>query len=171
MLDVQRKSLYIVGFHKYIVFIMVIGSHYPVKKALIAASNSNKFLSWHCHITRTFHPILSSSIKFSVSRALFRCNFGYQKFLLDSGGAPLLQSCMCQKQPCTKMAFFLPAKTISGEPGSDFTCSLYLYPMAKINFLTFISGVVFWFRTRRIIQLRFSGDALSVIEKSLYLNL
>lgn len=136
--------------------------NYVFRKVVIAIPNSGKFLSWHCHITRTFQPIFSSSFTLSMSRALFRSNFGNQKFLFDSGGVPFLQLCICQKHPCTKITFFLPGKTKSGVPERFLPCNLYRYPSEKTSFLTIISGEVFLPRIRLIISLRFSLVTLSI---------
>ena len=42
--------------------------------------------------------------------------------LRNQGRAPRLQSCPCQKQPCTKTAMRRPGQAMSGRPGMSLRC-------------------------------------------------
>ena len=61
------------------------------------------------------------------------------------GGQPL---CQCQKQPCTKMAFFFPRCAISGRPGRPGMLRRYRYPSPAMIFRTVASAAVPRCRTR-----------------------
>lgn len=83
----------------------------------------------HSHTTIDLHPSFRSFDLFSESRSRFLWSFGiqYSKRLLGNRPSTQLE-CWCQKHPCTRMTFLRAGKTISGRPGSVFTCFRNLRP-------------------------------------------
>ena len=61
------------------------------------------FFSSHSQIISTFQPMSISFLWFCLSRSTFRFIFGIQYSVLEEGQTNLPQSCLCQKQPFTKI--------------------------------------------------------------------
>ncbi len=85
-----------------------------------------------------------------------------QKSLLLSGHLKYRHSCLCQKQPCMKMAIFREGNTKSGRPGSPAPPSLYRNPLACNALRTNNSGLVSLPRMPDIIRLRVALSTTSV---------
>src|SRR5665213_421337 len=69
-------------------------------------------------MTSTCQPIAFNFAAFLLSRSTFADSFGPQKSCLLLGlYANLHPACLCQKQPCTKIASLYRERTRSGFPG------------------------------------------------------
>ena len=99
--------------------------------------------SWHSHSVMVCQPKSRSSMRRLRSRSRFLRILFSQNGVLVLGSTKYLQTwCPCQKQPLMKMAVLYFLRTISGEPGSFFTLSLYLNPRENRNLRTRSSGLV-----------------------------
>lgn len=117
----------------------------------------------HSQTTTIRQPSASSADFVLMSRSIFSENFFSQNSRFDFGvDAFEHPSCLCQKQPCTRMINRSFGSTISGVPGKSFLWSLNLYPAACNADLTFFSATESLLRTFDIISLRFSGETMSV---------
>src|SRR5699024_7290277 len=83
------------------------------------------FFSSHSQTINTFQPISLSFLWFISSRSTFRLILGIQYSILEEGHTNRPQSCLCQKQPFTKITVLYFGSTISGQPGKDRTFFLY----------------------------------------------
>ena len=85
--------------------------------------------SSHSQIVRTVQPAADISVAFLWSRAVVASNFFIQKSVFDEGVVAFGQpGCLCQKQPCTKIAVLYLGSTISGRPRSLEKWTLNRYP-------------------------------------------
>ena len=94
------------------------------RRKLDAASSmvqprAKSFRTPHSQTTAARHPAAASAATWLASRSWFRRSLSSQKEVRVFGkrkkGQP---SCLCQKQPCTKITARRLAKTMSGFPGS-----------------------------------------------------
>ena len=100
-------------------------------------------ISWHSHSVMVCQPISLNSIRRFKSLSWFRLIFSCQNKVFVLGSTKYLQFwCPCQKHPLMKMAVRYFLRTMSGEPGSFFTLSLYLNPRENKNLRTRSSGFV-----------------------------
>jgi len=122
------------------------------------------FLISHSHTTSTFHPSFSRRSIFCWSLSIFFKILFFQKFVFDFGILNAGQSVWpCQKQPWTKITVLYFGRTISGVPGYRRSLIRYLNPFEKRNFLTIISGLVFFPWIFAINALRPSEERTSVV--------
>jgi len=83
----------------------------------------------HSHTTHTRQPISASTAMLAASRAAFLASFAAHQSRRVAGRTAFLQAgsaWRCQKHPRTSMTARRAGRTMSGLPGSSFTCSLYL---------------------------------------------
>jgi hypothetical protein len=74
----------------------------------------------HSQITSTRHLARRSAFRLAESRATFLSNFSDQNRTFVDGIDAFWQSlCLCQKQPCTKIAKLYFGRTRSGHPGKS----------------------------------------------------
>ena len=134
--------------------------HKLKNRTIFFPRRARSFVS-HCQMVITRQPHLRSSRLTRLSRSRFLPIFRCQNSVLDVGALPRAQVCPCQKQPLTKTMLFHLGRTMSGQPGSSFTCSLNRYPRPCNSFLTRISGAVFLAATAAIAALRCFGVRVS----------
>jgi len=91
------------------------------KKCRMRRFSLSTLLISHCQMINERHPRLWSFRRTALSRCTLHSSFGFQYRKCDLGGLQQFL-CMCQKQPCTKIAFALERKTKSGLPGRSRTC-------------------------------------------------
>ena len=97
----------------------------------------------HSHMTRTRQPRLCSASTFRRSRKTFLRNFSCQNRTRVLGEyAYWHPGCLCQKQPCTKIAAWRRGKTRSGRPGRSLRWRRKRKPKLWAIRRTTISGVV-----------------------------
>ena len=114
--------------------------------------------SSHSHITSARQPRSASAARLRASRARFPAILATQKSRFCFGTRePCLQSCPCQKQPCTKTARLRPIQARSGRPGMSLRCRRWLGAMARAMRRTASSGPVSRERMARMLAER-SGD-------------
>ena len=102
------------------------------------------FVIPHVHSSITFQPLSINSCLFILSRLTFSLNLSSQNPVRVLGDVAYLQlTCLCQKQPFTRMHTLYFASTISGRPGSLESWSLKRNPYLCNSFLIAISGFVF----------------------------
>ena len=111
----------------------------------------------------TFHPASRRSLQFFRSLSTFPRIFFVQYSVFDAGQTNLGQSCLCQKQPLTKMTVRYFGRTMSGFPGSFATFFRYRKPCANRYLRTNSSGFEFLLRIWDMFFLRSSDDRLSAI--------
>lgn len=124
-------------------------------------SSKDFFFNSHSHIVITFHPMLDNSLWLLLSRSTFLKIFGCQYSRFVDGHTNLGQSCLCQKQPLTKITVLYLGRTMSGHPGSFFTFLRYRNPFEKRYFRTISSGFEFVLRMWDMFMLRTSWLWLS----------
>lgn len=126
--------------------------------------SSNDFFNSHSHIVMTFQPISLNSWLCLMSFSILRWNFCCQYSELVLGVVVYLHpSCLCQKQPWTKITVLYFGRTISGFPGRAVTFFRYLNPLRNKYFRTLTSIEVFVLRMRDIFLLLCSLETLSAI--------
>lgn len=100
---------------------------------------------------------VSFSIRFQLWSPIVRARFRRLSF-----GATMVMP----EAAVNKNNFFLPARTISGLPGSFLLCNRYLYPKPCNSLLNTSSGLVFFVPTDCMMRRRCSGVLVSAIPKS-----
>jgi hypothetical protein len=108
----------------------------------------------HSQITCTAQPSVSSEAIFRRSLDWLARNFCCQNSWRVFGVAAHLQSCLCQKQPWTKIIFRCLGNTRSGRPGRLRACNLKRNPSLCAQERTASSGAVSLPRILLIIRLR-----------------
>src|SRR6266700_7307500 len=73
--------------------------------------------SVHSHTVKTRHPAAFNFTRFSASFLAFLVIFSFQNAALVFGHRNDSHSCLCHKQPCTKITARYFGKTRSGHPG------------------------------------------------------
>ena len=121
------------------------------------------FLSSHSHTVSTVQPSCCSSAKFLLSLSTFPMILGRQYSSFVLGHTNRGQSCLCQKQPFTKITVLYLGRTISGHPGSVLTFFLYRTPFENRYLRTNSSGFEFLLRICDMFMLRTSFEWLSAI--------
>lgn len=133
----------------------------PIKRVSRRASRTGRS-TWHSQMTITRQPADLSARCAAESRRTLPSNFRAQNSGLLFGEYASPQSCLCQKQPCTKIAVLFDRKTISGRPGNSWACVRYRKPRFHSIRRTTISGPVSRPRMRPIRALRCSGVRVSI---------
>jgi hypothetical protein len=147
-----------------VVFFYFCAFRFSITRPIVS---SNDFFNSHSHIVMTFQPISLNSWLCLMSFSILRWNFCCQYSELVLGVAAYLQpSCLCQKQPWTKITVLYFGRTISGFPGRAVTFFRYLNPQRNKYFRTLTSIEVFVLRMRDIFLLLCSLETLSAMKSS-----
>ncbi len=96
----------------------------PVGEVLESRLSTAAEADWHEDDKRLVERFMGKVIA-RRSRSTLPASFARQNSARVAGSFEYLQpACMCQKHPWTKIATRLPGRTMSGEPGRSFRCSL-----------------------------------------------
>lgn len=121
----------------------------------------------HSQTVATRQPLFRNASVTCLSRSTFRANLSAQKPELLAGADARRQSrCLCQKQPCTKIAALCFFSTRSGLPGKSLGWSRKRNPRAWSSRRRRISGRVFLARMPLIMRERVAGSTMSARKKS-----
>ena len=147
-------------------------SIYEERSVLACSGNheisNNGDLRAHSHITSTLQPRLIICLTCLSSLSVFCLNFSSQLSRFCSGiVANLHPLCLCQKHPCTKIAKWYLAKTISGLPGNFLSWSRYRNPRECKKHRTNNSGLVSLPLIPAIMRDRVWASTISVIPGNL----
>jgi len=128
----------------------------------ILASSMPALLKLHSQIIRILQPWFLSSLAVLSSRILLASSFFCHHSFRVCGNLERSHPCWCQKHPWMSSAAEYFGKTMSGQPGRSFLCSLYRRPLANSRCRSSISGFVSFPRTEAIILLRTSASTKSI---------
>ncbi len=115
-------------------------------------------------MTKVCHPPSVNFFASIASRSRVFLNFNAHIPVCVWGMCAILQPwCWCQKHPLTKIAVLYLGKTMSGCPGSVFTCNRKRKPRWWSHLRTAISGFVSFERIWDIIRLLAVFDTVSMV--------